>query len=352
MTTAKQTTVSSLQRAFIARNVSLMIKAGNTLSESLLFVAGQAKRKSIQRMLTSISNDIASGVTFADSLEQYESSFGQLFVQFVRVGEKSGTLEETLNYLAEQFEKDHDTNQKIISATIYPFIIIGILIVYATIFSFWIFPKIKSVFASFSQSLPLLTRIMITLADWVKSWGWIVIALCIIGLIIVWFKRTSRSVSLVSDWIGLHTPRVAAIIKNQRMSRFFAMMSFFMKSGVPLSESLEYTAHAFASRSTNAMIQKSKKRIEAGESFAASLENTFVSPLALQLISVAEKSGSLQETLSYCSSYYQRDVDYATKNLSSIVEPLLLIIVGILVALLAIAIILPVYQFSGNVRIF
>lgn len=348
----KQIAISTLERAFIARNVSLMIKAGNTLSESVQFVAGQARRRSTEQIIKTVAQDISSGVTFADALEQFENAFGRLFVQFVRVGEKSGTLEETLDYLAKQFEKDHDTSQKVLSATIYPLIIIGILITYATVFSFWIFPKIKNVFASFSQNLPLLTRIMIGISDWVKSWGWSIIALLIVGCILLWLKRTSKTVDAMSDWIGMHTPRVATILKNQRMSRFFAIMSFFMKSGVPITESLDYTAHAFSSRVTKAMLEKSRQRIESGENFAKSLEGTFVSPLALKLLSVAEKSGSLQETLSYCADYYQRDVDYATKNLSSVVEPLLLIVVGILVALLAIAIILPVYQFTGSVKLF
>lgn len=346
--------ISALDLAFIARNLSLMIKSGITESEALSFLLSQMKSKETKVILSELHKDVEAGIHLSKAMERFESAFGILFIHFIRIGERSGTLEETLSYLASQLERDHEISKRVKSAALYPAIIIGIVLIYAAVFAYVIFPRLENLYADFSTTLPTLTRVILEIAGWMKGAGVFVIAGIIIGLLILRFaSQQSKSIASFFDAVILHTPGLKSLALEFQYARLYRIMGFLLKSGAPIDETLSATKEAIESPSAKRALEKVATEASQGKTLYESMGKTnYFSPLAVRLIDVAERSGSLESTFFYLSEFYDRNVDYSTKNLTSVLEPVLLILVGIAVALLAIAIILPIYQFSGSISAF
>lgn len=345
--------LSTLDRAFIARNVSLMLKSGIPISESLVFIREQTKNIGTKKMIGDIQREVESGIRFSKALEQHQRAFGSLFIQFVRIGEDSGDLEQTLGYLALQYEREHDTIKKIRSALLYPIIILGIALVYALVFAFLIFPRLEGLFAKFQGELPVLTRVVLDSASWLTSWGFILIGALVLGAILLAALRFLPGVSQFIDRMSLGIPIIRTLTKQFLFARFFQTLSYVTKNGTPIAEGLRAVQAAAPHSVMKRHLERIRAHVEEGASLSKSMEETqFFPELSIRLIAAAETSGSLENTLDYLGSFYERSIDYATKNLTSSIEPLLLIIVGLAVALLAVAIILPIYQFTGAVSLF
>lgn len=342
--------LSSIELAFIARNISLMLKAGIPLGDAITFVKRQTKATTTQNTLDALQRDVQAGIKFSKALETHETTFGTLFTEFARIGEEGGNLEETLLYLASQYEREEDTKKKIRAALIYPVIILTIVVAYALVFAFIIFPRLQSLFADFKTELPLLTRIVIYVSDWLRSWGFILILGVMALAILLVFLRRVPGIAQTLDRLSVTTPGIKHVVCEFLFARFFHILAYLTKSGIPLLDALKTAQDASPNTVLKKHIAQIKKRVEEGKTLTEGMEETnFFPQLSLNLIATAEKSGSLESSLDYLGSFYDRNIDYTTKNISASIEPLLLIFVGIAVALLAIAIILPIYQFTGAI---
>lgn len=342
--------LSALDLAFIARNTSLMLKAGIPVSEAMSFVQDQVTSEETKKIIADIQKDVQAGIKLSKAMQSHEKIFGTLFIQFTRIGEESGNLEETLLYLATQYEREQDTKRKIKAALFYPIIILFIAIVYALVFAFVIFPRLETLFADFQTDLPTITQVVISGSEWLRSWGFLVVIGFVALLFILMLTRNMRGVSKIIDQTTLKIPFVRKLIREFLFARFFLTISYLTKSGIPLAESLHATEDASPNSVIKSHIHSVVKKIEQGKTLSESLHaEKFFPDLSIKLISAAEKSGSLEDTLLYLGTYFERNVDYSTKNIATSIEPLLLIFVGVAVALLAIAIILPIYQFTGAI---
>jgi len=344
--------LSLLDRAFIARNISLLIASGTGLAEAISFLADQPKDVRVRAILRDVYTEVQSGISLHLAIEKHAKSFGTLFAHFVQIGEQSGKLEETLTYLALQYERDHDITKKIRGVLVYPAILLGMIITYAIVFSFFILPRLQDLFADFHTELPGITRALLTLMGWMRGWGLLVIALIILAVFVLHILKNQKLIATIREFFLFHVPGVSSAYKEFMLARLFHVLAFMIQSGTPIAEALESATDAMTTLYMKNILREIQKQVSSGGSLAESMKAHAVFPnVSITLIETAEKSGSLEQTLGYLGTYYERSIDYTSKNVSSLLEPILLIAVGIAVALLAIAIILPIYQFTGSISI-
>jgi len=352
MTIGFRHAIPVLERAFIARNLSLMLKSGITISEALGFLSSQVRNMGTRVILKDAKRDAESGLQLSKALASHAHAFGNLFIHFVRVGEQTGTLEDSLEYLAKQLERDNSISKRVRAATAYPGLILGIVVVYAAVFAYVIFPKISDLYKDFSSPLPWITKAILGFGGWMKGPGIFALAAIIIMAVILWaIARSSTSLRYRMERLMSSLPIVGSLFRSFLYARIFRILGFFLKSGSTITEALSSAQNAVDSVTAQRAMRTIAASAQEGKSLTASMKQTGIfSPLALQLVDIGERSGSLENTFFYLSDFYDQDVDYATKNITSIMEPVLLIFVGLAVAVVAIAIILPIYQFSASIR--
>ena len=341
------------QQTFFAKRLSFLIKAGVPILESMHVIKKQAKSKNDIRIFNKIITNGANGQTLAASLDRFKGVFGNFAVNIIRAGESSGTLTANLNYLAEELKKKETLRQKIMSALLYPFIvtiatfgITGLLIVY-------VFPKIVPVFESINAKLPLSTRIVMWVSDVVRQNGlYILLGIALFSIVLYILVKKMPRIKLFYDGLILRLPLVGKIIKNYNLTNTTRTLGLLLRSGSTFTDALILTAdtteNAQYKKSFSAISEGVMKGKNASEIMGTS---TAIFPdMLVHMVSIGERSGNLSNTLLYLSEYYENEFDDQTKNLSSSIEPILMIVMGLLVGFVAISVITPIYEITTTLQ--
>lgn len=341
------------KQAFFAKRLSFLIKAGVPMLESMHVIKKQTKSKSEINVFDKIVTDLANGQTLAASLARFKGVFGNFAINIIRAGESSGTLTANLNYLADELKKKEMLRKKIMSAMLYPLIITiatfgitGLLIVY-------IFPKILPIFQSLNAKLPLSTRILIFLSDGIRQYGiYIFIALVILGIGFYFLLKKVPRAKFIYDGLIFRIPFIGAIAKNYNIVNTTRTLGLLLKSGLSLTEALSITADTTENTQYKKAFDDVSRGVTKGKNVS---EITHSSPalfpdMLSHMVAVGEKSGNLSNTLIYLSEYYENEFDDLTKNLSSSIEPVLMIVMGILVGFVAISVITPIYEITNSLK--
>jgi type IV pilus assembly protein PilC len=344
--------VSQKEKIFFAEHLSLLTKGGIPLSEAIETLENEAKSRVFRRSLADISKKILEGQRLSKALQTYPRIFDNFFCNVVRVGEESGTLEENLKYLAQQLKSDYEIRRKVSGALIYPVIVVLLALVVAFSITFFVLPKITGLFQILEIELPLTTRILINTASFLKK----NLLLLIIGIffLILIFKILQRVkfFKFYFDSILLSLPFLNQILKNLNLARFSRTFYTLLKSGMPILEALDICIATQPNEVFKKNLTFVKLRVERGERMSRGLKEfpkIFPSVFS-QMVAVGEKSGTLEESFLYLANFYEGEIDSILKNLSGILEPILLILVGAFVAFVALAIIIPIYRFVGSLR--
>lgn len=344
-------TVSVKELLFFTKNLSVMLRAGTTLSEALAVLRDQGKGK-LRLILSEVVEQVEGGHPFSESLERYPRTFSEIFVNIVKIGEESGTLEDNLGYIAEQLDKSYQLRKKIIGAMIYPAIVVIGTVVLGLGIVLFVLPKITVLFKGFDIELPLTTRILIWLSDFFQAHGWgSAIGMIVAVIFIIWLLRR-KFVKPVTHWLILQFPIIRNISIHANLASFCRTMSILLQSGVTIDEGIKICSRTVSNYHYKVFLAKTYEKVKAGDALAGSLavKKRMFSGTDIQIIKVGEESGSLSDSLQYCASIHEREVDSITKNLSNVLEPLLLITVGLMVGFLALSIITPIYSITGSVR--
>jgi len=344
--------VSSKEKIFFAEHLSLLIKGGIPLSEAIETLENEAKSRVFRRSLAEISKKILEGQRLSKALQTYPGIFDNFFCNVVRVGEESGTLEENLKYLAQQLKSDYEIKKKVSGALIYPIIVVILALVVAFSITFFVLPKITGLFQILEIELPLATRILINTASFLKK-NLLLLIIGIIFLILI-FKILQRFkfFKFYFDSILLSLPFFNQIFGNLNLARFSRTFYTLLKSGMPILEALDICIATHSNEVFKKNLTFVKLRVERGERMSQGLKEfpkIFPSVFS-QMVAVGEKSGTLEESFLYLANFYEGEIDSTLKNLSGILEPILLILVGAFVAFVALAIIIPIYRFVGALR--
>ena len=343
--------VSLLEQIIAVKHLLLIIKAGLTLSAGFRILKEHANGY-FKEVLSQAMAEMQEGQSLAKSLEKFPHVFSPLFLNLVNIGESSGTLEKTLSYLAQYLEKTLALRKKILSAMLYPIFILVIAAGVGFSVAIFILPKLTRVFTSLDIALPMSTKILLALAKFMENYGlWAAVgALTLIGLVIFWARQKFAKPFL--HRLVLKMPLVGQISRNHNLAIFTRTLGILLKSGIPIKESLRITSESTGNFVYQTCLGSLINQVAQGEPLSSGLKDRFLFPqIAVQIIEIGEKTGSLEESLFYLAQFYEQEVSDATDNLSTAIEPILLILIGGAVAFLALSIITPIYQITAGMNI-
>lgn len=343
--------VSLENKINFARHLSIVVRAGLPILEGLRIIRKQTENRRLLVIIDNVIKDVSNGQFLATSLSRYPDVFDNFFVNVVRVGETSGTLADNLLYLAEELKKSRLLKNKIRSAMVYPFIIMIATTALVSFLIFFAFPKILPLFASLKIPLPLPTRILIAVSSFLIANGlWVLVFLAFfaLGIKILFLVPAVR---YIFDRMALSVPVISKIVINMNMSNITRVLAVLLKGGIHIVEALVITSQTIDNLVYRREMVHAAEEVKKGEQLAMHLAaRRKIFPLLLSgLIEIGENTGNLEENLAYLADYYKTESETKIEGLTILVEPMLLLSMGLLVGFVAISIITPIYQITQGV---
>ncbi|PIZ76482.1 hypothetical protein COY05_00785 [Candidatus Peregrinibacteria bacterium CG_4_10_14_0_2_um_filter_38_24] len=334
--------LSSEDLLMFTKYLAAMITAGITIAEAFDIIISQTKDAGSKKMFENITTAMRNGQTMSKSLALYPDVFSEIYVNMIGIGEESGTLEQALTGLETQLEKDADLRSKIKAAFIYPIIILIVTLLMAFGIVIFIMPKVMKIFTTFKVDLPLPTRILI----WGTNNVWLILATTIVAVITMIFLFKFKFIKKLWNKLSLHFPIFGNILIKTYLARFSRTLHSLLQSGIVMTKALQISSETIGSETYKDIIIESKQKVEQGGSLSSSLEShpKYFPTIMAKMLMVGEKTGSMEKAVGHLANLYEKEVDNITKNLSVLLEPLLLIFMATIVGGLAISIIMPIYQ--------
>ena len=335
--------------AIFSRQLSTMLTAGIPLVQAFDLVGNAHDTPAVQRLVLNINQDVESGASLAEALPQHPLHFDDLVVNLVRAGEQAGALETLLDKIATYKEKTEAIKKKVKKALFYPGAVMVVALIVTTILLVFVIPEFESLFQGFGADLPAFTRMIIDLSVFVRAQG-IFLVMAISGAIggYIYAYKRNRKVREIQDRIALKLPIIGGILDKSAVARFARTLATMFAAGVPLVEALESVSGACGNIVYEIAVLQMRDEVATGQRLQHAMENTERFPnMVIQMIAVGEESGSLDEMASKVADFYEDDVDNAVDGLSSLLEPLIMAILGVLVGGLVIAMYLPIFKMGA-----
>ena len=335
--------------AIFSRQLATMLAAGIPLVQAFEIVGNGHENAGMQKLILGIKADVEGGSALAEALAKQPLYFDDLFVNLVEAGEQAGALETLLDKIATYKEKTEAIKKKIKKALTYPAAVLVVAFVVTTILLIFVIPAFEDLFQGFGADLPTFTRMVIDLSVFVRTNGF-VLAVGIGAAIgaFLYFKKRSRAMRHFLDRVSLKTPIIGPILQKASVARYARTLSTMFAAGVPLVEALESVAGATGNIVYEEGVLKMRDEVATGQRLQQAMENTDLFPnMVIQMIAVGEESGSLDEMSAKVADFYEEDVDNAVDNLSSLLEPLIMAILGVLVGGLVVAMYLPIFKMGS-----
>jgi len=335
--------------AIFTRQLATMMKAGVPLVQAFDIVAEGTDHEKMRELIMTVRTDVSSGTGLAGALEKHPAHFDELFCSLVASGENSGTLEVMLDRVATYKEKTEALKAKIKKALTYPIAVIVVAIVVTGILLVKVVPQFAETFQSFGSDLPGFTLFVLRISDWVQSWWFIMLlGFFAAGYAFSQAKRRSKRFADGIDAVALKLPIIGSVVHDAVIARFSRTLSTTFAAGVPLVDALESTAGAAGNAIYALGIRRIRDDVTSGTSLALSIRTTGLFPsMLLQMTSIGEESGSLDDMLGKVADHYEAAVDNAVDSLSSLMEPMIMSILGVLVGGLMIAMYLPIFMLGS-----
>jgi type IV pilus assembly protein PilC len=342
--------VKDKEIAIFTRQFSVMIDAGLPLVQCLEILAGQQENIAFKKVLTGVRSSVEGGATLSASMKQYEKVFDALYYNMVEAGETGGILDTILQRLSAYIEKNVKLKRAVQSASIYPIAVLSIAAGVIILLLWKVVPIFTELFAGLGVDLPLPTRIVIGLSSFIGSiYGFMILAVCVGGFFAARAYYATPQGRMVGDTLVLKIPLVGSLLRKIGVARFTRTLGTLISSGVPILEGLDITART----SGNAVIEKAiiqtRKAVEAGRSLVDPLKETDVFPgMVTQMIGVGEQTGAMDAMLQKIADFYEDEVDAAVKDLLTAMEPIMIVVLGIVVGGIVISMYLPLFSLIGK----
>lgn len=346
------TSVKLIDKITFIKNLAVMIKAGLPVSRALKVLSAQTNNKKFGKIISDISRSVESGTSLADSLYKFPNVFSPIFVSMVRVGEVSGNLEQNLNYLADQLQRDYDLMSKARGALTYPIVVVFALVMVGFLMFTFVLPKLTATFVDLNVELPLMTKIVIAVVDIFARFG-IFVIIGFFALIFGFsFWRKTPNGQAIMHRIYLYFPVFSQIVIKINTARFVRVFSSLIKSGLPIVEALEVSSHVVGNIYYQKAIYEAGSKVKIGSPLASGFKKypRMFSNLVIQMMEVGEESGTTDAVLAEVAEFYEAEVDQSMKNLSSIIEPMIMMVIGVVVGFLAVALVTPIYNISQSIN--
>lgn len=336
----------SLEDRFLfTQQLQVLQHAGVPLLSSLEALRRQMPSKVLQDLLSVIHHDLLEGRTLSQALAKHNGMFGSVYVGLIRVGEAGGLLDETLKQLAQLLDWELDVRRRIREATQYPLIVVGTLLGALVLMAIFVLPRFAEMFRSFRIALPLQTRLLIAFSEALERYG---VALALLLIVVVagvgWWMRTEPGCQRWHAWL-LRVPVLGALVLQLAMSRVARVIAVLHHGGMPILETLALAAQSVNNRSVRSAVDRVRQQVASGASLAGAMGSQPVfPPIVVQMVASGEEAGRLEELLSCVSAYYDQQVSYRVRRLTASLEPILLIVVGLGVLLMASAVFVPMWD--------
>ena len=344
--------VSLKEKMFFTRNLRIMIASGLPLPRSLKTLAEQSKSKKFRKAIFNIREEIIKGKTFSEGLSLYSNIFSELFQNMVKVGEEAGTLEEVLKVLTNQMERENELKSKIMGAMIYPAVIVCAMIGIGILMLIVVVPQLALTFKELNIELPLTTRLVIFLGTFMAE-KWYLMILIILGiLLLLRVALRTKTGRILIDNITLKIPIISGIVKKTNSAQTTRTLGSLITAGVPIVRSLEIISGSLSNIYFKTAVAKAAEKVKKGEKLFEALspyQDIFPS-IVLQMIEVGEETGETSTILIKLAEFFEEEVANATKNLSAVIEPVLMLIIGGIVGFFAVSMVQPMYSMLGSIK--
>lgn len=342
--------VKSKDRILFARQLSTLINAGLPLVQSLRSVLDQTQSKPLKIVINKVISDVEAGSSFADALGRHPAVFNQIFVSLISAGEASGTLDKALERVAFQQEKDAEIIGKVRGAMAYPAIVVLVMIGVVGFMVVSVLPQVESIYDDIGgANLPITTKILLALSDFVINYWWLVIILTIFMIFVTTKWARTGPGKQVIDKAKMKAWPIGPLFMKLYMARFARTGTTLVASGVPLLQVMEITSKSINNVHIEASLVRAIDKVRGGKALSVAIEND---PNFLQLVpkmlKIGEQSGAIEQMLSKIAEYYEKEVDNQIKTISTIIEPVMMVLLGVIAFILVSAILLPIYGLAGQ----
>jgi len=342
--------VSVKDRVLFSRQLSTLINAGVPLLQSLRSVNQQSTSKPLQVVISGVIGDVEGGSSLGNAMAKYPKVFNQIYLSLIAAGETSGTLDKALDRLALQQEKEADLNSKIRGAMIYPIVVLVVMIAVVGFMVVKVLPQVKLLYDGMKgSSLPLITRILLGVSDFtIKFWWVVLIVVAVLAFATTKWARTGPGKEVIDKFKMRGWP-MGKLFMKVYMARFARTGSTLVASGVPLLQVLSISGDAVNNVHIQRAIHRAAEKVKGGKSLADSIENddNFL-PLVPNMLRIGEQSGAIEQMMSKVADYYEKEVDTEVANISSIIEPVMMVLLGVVAFIIVAAVLLPIYGLAGS----
>ena len=342
--------LSTKELAIFTRQFATMINAGLALMDCLDTLKQQVSKPGFKTVLNDIMEDIEGGATLADALARQKKSFTDLYVNMVAAGEAGGALDTILLRLASYLEKSAEIIRKIRGAMIYPAMILIVAAGAVTILLVFVIPIFANMYKGMGASLPMLTQLILNLSHILRKYFLVVLAGIIVVIILIRLYYRSKNGRLVIDQLMLKLPIMGDLIQKTALARFSRTLATLLASGVNILDALEITAKTSGNKVVENAIMKARSSIKEGETIAAPLsqENRVFPPMVVQMVSIGEATGGIDEMLNKVADFYEGEVDTAVENLMAALEPIIVVFLGVVIGVIVVAMYLPIFKLAST----
>ncbi len=341
--------VKKKEVVIFARQLAVMINANVPVVQSLRIIVQQTEKEYFKEVIADVADEVESGVKLSSSLSKYPKIFSDFFASMIKSGETSGKLDEVLEYLADQEEKDYDLTSKIKGAMIYPIFIVSGLVIVGIAMMIFVIPQLTSMLTASGAELPFTTKVLIGSSQVMRQYWWALILL-ITGIIagVKWILKTPRGRN-IWDTFKLHVPVFGSLFKMIYLVRFTRSLSTLVVGGVPIAKALSIVSEVVGNDAYKQLIDETIKEVEDGNSVAVVfLRSDIVPKLVSNMLAVGEKTGRLDNILDKVSGFYSREIENMVANMTHLIEPFIMVLIGVAVGGMVASIILPMYNLANQ----
>ncbi len=343
--------VKTKEMVAFSRQLSTLFSARIPLLEALRALARQTENKYFSQIIFEIANDVEAGSLLSKALAKYPKAFSGFFINMVRSGEVSGGLDRSLNYLADYLEKQYYLNSKVRGAMAYPAFIMGGFLIVGVLMMILVVPQLTSFLVETGQELPLPTKMLIATSKFISGIGGIITLIAFIGIVIAAVFSINRvpKARWLFDSAKIKAPILGKIFKGIYLARITDNLSTLIQGGLPILQALQVTADVVGNVVYKKIIEEAKENVRTGGTISSCFENHGeIPPMVTQMIATGEQTGSVDEILKKLSSFYTKEVDATVATLAQLIEPALILVLGVGVALLVSSILIPIYTIAGG----
>lgn len=339
--------IPAKDKVVFMRQMATMVSAGLSITKSLEIMIQQAENPLFKKVLRNVLESVEAGKPLSVSFREQEEVFDPISLNLIQAGEESGNLSVILDKLATELEESQALASKIKSAMIYPIIILVVIVAVILVMMLVLVPSMEEIYSDFDAELPLVTRVLISMSNFVSSFWWAILLVIVMLVVGIKYYLSTEKGKRVWDKLVIKIPVIGGIVTKVQISQFTRVLSLLLSSGLAITKALELTAQALSNSVFRDTVLYAKEEVEKGGTLALPIGRSPAFPLLVtSMISVGEETGEIDAVLAKVASYYKEEVDTATENMSSVLEPVFLILIGGVIGFIALAVYMPMFELS------